>query len=356
MNLLADTLDRAFHLSFWLRRLNPLWSPGPEVRVRVREIIQETHDTKTFVVGPNRFAGKFRAGQFVTVGVSVNGAQRHRCYSIVTAPGSAEFAFTVRRVEGGLVSSWLHDHVKVGTILTLSEPTGSFMVPEPLPAKLLLLSGGSGVTPLMGILRDLADREAIGHQGVEFPIGQTTDVVWLHAAKTPEDIPFKAELDYLQGSRSGLITLYRVDSEEGRLTPESLTEMVPDIRERLTLMCGPTGMMDALSPLWANIPEKLLVERFTQTIAAEPAGGDVLVTLRGGRTVKAPRGIPLLTSLEANGIQHPSGCRMGICNTCVCTKESGYTQNLVTAAHSTEPETIRLCVSAPLSDLTLGIQ
>jgi ferredoxin-NADP reductase len=232
-------------------------------------------------------------------------------------------------------------------------PAGEFVVPAPDPGasrKLLLLSGGSGVTPVMSILRDLARRDAVG------------DVVFVHAARSKRDIVFERELAALAAGHPGLRVAFVLDDVR-RLDAMKLRAEVPDLEERDTMLCGPAGMMDALSPMWteAGIVHRLKTERFAAPPRLAVPAGDApskvkLSLVRSGRTVTTERSETLLEQLERAGERPASGCRMGICNTCLCKKRTGVVENVVTGALSTEPdEDIHLCVSRARTDIELSL-
>jgi ferredoxin-NADP reductase len=348
------TLER--QLDFWMQEIAPAWSDRV-LRARVVDIVAETHDVTTFVLAPNALWPGHRAGQYVTVEVEVEGVRMQRCYSLSSAPGDDQVAITVKRVHGGRVSSWMHDHVRRGDVVRLGMPSGDFVVPEAMPAKLLLLSGGSGITPVMSILRDLSRRNAVD------------DVVFVHAARSVRDIVFERELGELRHRHAGLRVAYFIERDitrGGRLDPDKLRAAVADFAERETMLCGPAGMMNALTSAWADagILHRLKTERFAPVARlAPPAGAPPakvkLALVRSGRTVTTvttASSETLLEQLERAGERPAHGCRMGICNTCVCRKRSGVVEDLVTGVVSAEPdEDIRLCVSRARTDVELAL-
>jgi|SoiMethySBSTD1v2_1073268.scaffolds.fasta_scaffold04337_9 stearoyl-CoA 9-desaturase NADPH oxidoreductase len=344
-------LDR--QIEFWLREIDSSWSLR-DLRARVVEVKDETHDVKTFVLAPNRRWPGHRAGQFVTVEVEVDGVRMTRCYSLSSAPGDRYCAITVKRVAEGRVSSWLHDHLRRGDGLAIGQPAGDFVVPSPTPDKLLLLSGGSGVTPLMSILRDLAARKAL------------QDVVFVHAARSARDVIFGAELEQQAARHPGLRVAVVLEDDAvlgGRIDAAKLFALVPDLEHRQTWLCGPPGMMNALSPIWisAGIPERLRVERFVPPALPAPATGTspaqvALTLLRSRRRIEIDGTGTLLDQLERAGERPAYGCRLGICNTCRCRKRAGIVENALTGAVSSEgEEDIRLCVSRARTDLELAL-
>jgi ferredoxin-NADP reductase len=340
-------LDR--QIEFWLSEIRPAWSID-ELRARVISVIDETHDVKTFVLAPNGAWPGHRAGQYVPVDVEIDGTRVRRCYSISSAPGSSRIAITVKRVGDGRVSSWMHDRVKRGDVLPLGAPAGDFVVAEEARAKLLLISGGSGVTPVMAILRDLAKREEV------------RDVVFVHCARSKRDVIFARDLERLAVENPGLRIALRFDdaADGGRLDDSTLRTFVPDFAERETFLCGPEGMMTAVAKTWtdAGIADRLHVERFVarRVAAREPSARTNVHLTMAERTVVADGKGSLLEQLERTGETPAYGCRMGICNTCRCRKTSGAVEDMVTGEISDTPdEDIRLCTSIARSDLELAL-
>jgi ferredoxin-NADP reductase len=253
------------------------------------------------------------------------------------------------------VSSFLHERVRAGSVIGLGAPAGDFVLDAPSGAGLLLLSGGSGATPGMAILRDLAGRGALH------------DVVVVQAARSAADVIFRDELLALaarHAKKGDLRVIFRLDdAAKGPLAEAELQELVPDFAARQTLLCGPPGMMDAMERIWtrAGARSRLRTERF---VAARPpvtpvtkARGEA-VTLRlsrSGRCVSA-EAHTVLEQLEQAGERPAYGCRMGICQTCRCLKRAGTVEDLLTGAVSSEPDQeIRLCVSVARSDLDLAL-
>lgn len=349
------TLDR--QLDFWMQEIDPTWSLHT-LRARVVDVVAETHDVRTFVLAPNALWPGHRAGQYVTVEIEIDGVRTQRCYSLSSAPGARTVAITVKRVPGGRVSTWMHERVRRGHVVRLGMPAGDFTPPAAAP-KLLLLSGGSGITPVMSVLRDLARRGAVD------------DVVFLHAARSRRDVVFQRELEMLALRHPGLRLSFFLEDDRlrgGRLDSAKLDATVPDLAERHTMLCGPAPMMDALAPRWvdAGIAHRLQTERFVAARvrlplpandAPSPAPPKVkLALIRSGRTVLTGRSGTLLEELERAGERPVHGCRMGICKTCVCRKRSGVVEDVVTGAVSSEPdEDIRLCVSRARTDVELAL-
>jgi len=324
-----------------LQALHPLLSLH-QVRARVVKCIAETADTRTLVLRPNALWRGAHAGQFVGLTVEIDGRRHERMYSLTSRPGSRRLAITVKRQ--GLVSTHLHERVRVGDVLTLSPAMGEFVLPAVLPGKILLLSAGSGITPVMALLRELQARAALDR------------VVFVHSCRSPAEQIFAAELAAMPGLRR----VQHFSAGAGHLTPAELQSHVPDLAERATWVCGPAGLMDAVQANWqaAGISAPLHSERFAAApLAAEPLTAPVRIQLLRSATGFLSLGAaPLLAQAEAAGLAPKHGCRIGICRSCQCVKRSGTVQHLHTGELSSSPnELIRLCVSAARSDLELDL-
>jgi len=350
--LVRSGLDRLFlrrQATFWSRRLRPLWS-RTDGRAEVVEIVDETHDTKTFWLRPPRSWAGHDAGQFVTVTCEVNGVATRRCYSLSSRPGEALVAITIKRVEGGLMSPWLHERVHVGDHLALSPASGDFTAPSATRAPLLFLTGGSGITPAMAILRDLTARGAL------------PDTVFIHHARSPRDLAFADELRALAASHRQLSLHLLTDDVDGFFDEATFTALAPDFAARETYLCGPAPLMDRAAGLWDGgyTHTRLHAERFalpTTVATREAVGTPTQATLAtSGRTLSLNGAGTLLEQLEQGGATPAHGCRIGICHTCKCIKRAGSVQNLLTGAISDAPnQLIQLCISRPRGDITLDL-
>jgi ferredoxin-NADP reductase len=348
-------LDR--HVEFWR---NELGIPA-RMRARVVETIAETADTRTFVLRPDRRWPGHRAGQYIPIEVEIDGVRARRYYSIssgASVRGARRISITIKRVPGGRVSTWFHDCVQPGDTIDIGPPAGDFVVADTgdklvteAARRLLLVAGGSGITPVMAIVRDLELRGAVH------------DVVVVHAARTDADAIFGRELAELATSEPGLQLVAHRDSVHGRLDAATLARLVPDLARREVFVCGPPGLLDLVTEVATAAGVAVHHERFvaacpparvpTNDNAAPPP---VTIRLRGGRNVAVAGTGPLLGELERAGERPAHGCRMGICNTCRCHKQTGTVEDLLTGAVSSEPdEEIRLCVSIARSDLELAL-
>jgi stearoyl-CoA 9-desaturase NADPH oxidoreductase len=344
---LLSGIVRASALDDSLTALHPMLSLQ-EVRARVVNIIQETHDTTTFVLQPNAQWLGALSGQFVRVMCEINGRQVERVYSLSSRGGARPLSITVKRQPLGRMSEHLHHHVRIGDVLRLSQAAGNFTLPATLPAKILLLSAGSGITPVMSMLRELL---AHNFQG---------DVVFVHSCADANNRIFAAELDAMQSSLPGLRLVTHFSRQQGRMESADLEQWVPDMNERSTWMCGPANWMDGIHALWSERGwhSPLQSERFGPPPARALAVGEpVKVTCNQSKTsFSTDTADNLLVQAEQAGLQPQHGCRIGICHSCQCIKRSGTVQNLVTGEVSSAPnERIRICISQARSDVVLDI-
>ena len=219
----------------YLKLANPLWS-ARELRGRVLEVRRETVDSATLVIKPGwGFSFDYQPGQYIGIGLLVDGRWRWRSYSLTSSPikGARIITITVKAMPEGFLSSHLVGGVEPGTVVRLAAPQGNFVMPDPAPASVLFITGGSGITPVMSMLRTLARRD------------QVTDIVHLHSAPTESDVMFASELADLERSHDGYRLRLRSTRTEGRLDLARLDDEVPDWRERQTWACGPEGMLNA---------------------------------------------------------------------------------------------------------------
>ncbi len=333
----------------YLTVINPLWAFA-QLRGRIEQIIPRTDDASTIVIRPGRRWPEHRAGQHVAIGVDVNGVRNWRSYSLTSDPGRPDgcISITVKRVDGGVVSSHLVDGANVGDIVRLGPPEGDFHLPGDVTrTPLLLITAGSGITPVMAILRSLERQGAIH------------DVVHIHSERSADSVIFGEALRGLAGRNAGVTLHERHTSTAPRFTPEELDELCPDWRDRDTYACGPLGLLDAVEAFFDDqgVLDRLHLERFQIAALSAEAGDGGTVTVAGtGLTFDAPSGTPLLVAGEDAGLPLKSGCRMGICHTCVCTLESGQVRDLRTGELQSEPgQHIQLCVSGAAGDVEITI-
>lgn len=342
---LAGALTTPLLPDDYLTAVNPLWALR-ELRGRIEAVIPRPGDAATIVIRPGRRWPGHRAGQHLALGVDVNGVRHWRSYSLTSDPGRPDgcLSITVRAVEGGAVSTHLVRNASVGEIVRLGPPEGEFVLPfDAAQRRLLFITAGSGITPVMSMLRSLEAAAGIN------------DVVHLHSERTADAVIFGEELRGLAARNAGVTLHERHTAHEDRLTPNELDALCADWRERDAFVCGPMGLIDAVEEhyLTAGALDRLVLERFQVALIGPDPGDGGSVTI-DGTTFEAPAGTPLLVAGEDAGLALTSGCRMGICHRCVCTLQEGQARDLRTGDLITEPGSdVQMCVSAAAGDLRL---
>jgi stearoyl-CoA 9-desaturase NADPH oxidoreductase len=330
----------------YLELVNPLWSTR-ELRGRVEDIHRESTSAVTVTIKPGWEWPLHQPGQYVRLGVEVNGVHHWRAYSLTSDPErhDGRIAITPKLVSGGKVSPFLCRRVQPGTIVRLGGIEGTFVLPAPLPERLLFVSAGSGVTPIISMLRSLSR------------VHQLEDVVHVHCASTAPEAIFRSELHGLAERNRGYRLHELLTRAHGRLTPAGLERLCPDWREREAFLCGPAGLLHALREQWRTEgdPARMHYERFQPELDASEglspdqrgAGGSIELCASGIRA-HSDGTQPILVAGEAAGAQLPYGCRMGICHSCVGRLRSGRVRDLRTGrVHGQSGELLRTCINAP---------
>lgn len=330
----------------------PAWADGLLVCRRVHDV---TRDVRTFVLAPTE-PRLFRhdPGQYLTLCLDIDGTPVERCYTISSAPTRPDLAtITVKRVPGGPVSNWLHDHLTPGDTVWARGPLGRFTINEHPAAKYLFLSAGSGVTPLMSMTRTLYD--------LDHPV----DVVFVHSARTYDDVIFRRELDLIAATAPDFRVRHLLDDHGEALDARLLRETAPDFAEREVFTCGPAGYMAAVRDIltaegfdMAHHHEESFA--FETPRPAEPGAvtgtGFTVRLARTGRTVECDADTPVLAAAAREGITLPASCAQGMCGTCKTTLLSGSVD--MRHAGGIRPreiaaDKILLCCSTPLEDLVI---
>ncbi|WP_136249235.1 hybrid-cluster NAD(P)-dependent oxidoreductase [Halomonas borealis] len=332
----------------FLNPVNPVttqtWTNGRH-QVRCVKVIQETWDTRTFCfMAEQPVMFFFKPGQFVTLELEIDGEQVMRSYTISSSPSVPySFSITVKRMPGGVVSNWLHDNLKVNDELAVHGPVGKFNIIDYPTDKLLMLSGGVGITPLMSMVRWLFDTNA------------AVDLQFVHSSRAPQDIIFHRELAHIF-SRIPEFKLHIVceRSDEmgeawsgfrGYLSQAMLELMAPDFLEREIFCCGPTPYMNAIKRLlqengfdmsryheeaFGATPVDVQEEVIENAEQAEAEAGELDVSdmlsvefSSTGKSVRIQPGETVHTAAAKLGLHIPKACGMGICGTCRVPLTSG---------------------------------
>ncbi len=325
----------------YIELINPLWSTR-ELRGKIEEIRRETPDAATVVIRPGYDWMGHEPGQYLRIGIDTGGRRHWRAYSLTSDPDRADgcISITVKNVEEGVVSPTLVKRGEPGSIISLGGVEGEFVLPDPLPEKLLFVSAGSGITPIMSMLRSLDHRDRLD------------DAVLIHSARTPEDVIFGSDLRDMAERHEGFRLHEQHTGEHGRMTTATLEEVCPDWREREAFVSGPGEMLDSLTEHWDAEADcdRLHMERFQPVIGnAEETGEGGPIRFRMSECDAESDGTtPILVAGEEAGLELAYGCREGICHTCIGTLRKGQVRDLRTGKISgQEGDTVRTCINAP---------
>ena len=309
-------------------------------KLRIGQIFQETPNVKTFRLldplgGELPFA--FQPGQYLTVTVFPEGKPVRRSYTIASSPTEHAYVdLTIKREDKGVESRYLHDRVQTGDLLDLAGPSGSFVFTGHECKCIVLIGGGVGVTPMMSAARYLTARCWPG------------DIYFLFSCRTPTDMLYREELEYLQRRHPNLHVITTMTRAEGtgwkgptgRISKELITRSIPDLESRRFHICGPTPMMEAVKHALADLgvpKDQVKAEAFGPAIgqpepALHPEGNPVVepkaaqvaatttaVTVTFSRSAKTAPLSPEKSVLEASedvGVNIPFECRVGTCGVC----------------------------------------
>ena len=335
----------------YMEMIDPLWSLE-ETRAEITLVERKTADSVTLTLRPNSNWKGFKAGQFVKLSVEIDGIRRTRCYS----PANSQFRrdgkieLTIKVDPNGLVSPWLLANAKPGMIVQISAAQGEFFIPLPHPRSILLISGGSGITPVMSMLRTLTERAYIGK------------VTFLHYSFTENDVIYRAELEELKAKYEGvrIINAYTEADNgdlQGYFSKEHLEKADRYFAQAETFLCGPPPLTKAVQALYEaeGLSDKLHLEQFAapvRTVSSEDAEGEL--TFTDSETKVDNNGQTILEQAEGAGLNPEYGCRIGICFSCVKKKDFGTTQNVLTGETCSDSDVnVKLCINKPVGDVAI---
>ncbi|RKR38666.1 ferredoxin-NADP reductase [Paraburkholderia sp. BL17N1] len=386
---------------FW-ETLPPRWNSDTDDTLVCCQVRQETHDVKSFFFrAPSGRAFVFEPGQFITLELEIDGESINRCYTISSPPTRPHtISITVKRVPGGKVSNWLHDNLHAGAEVRVLGPSGEFTCARHPARKFLFLSAGSGITPLMSMSR------------AHHELGEDGDIVFVHSARTPDDIIFARELDLIASNQAHFRTAFvceRVGARTnwpgvtGFLTLPLLKLIAPDYLEREIFTCGPAPYMqavrnlldeggfdrghyheesfsfetvsevaaqlttahvaDALQSIGAPVSADSFVEAREEAPGFAPAPISIETEIRfkvsfakSNREIECGSGQHVLDAAKKSGVRLPASCTQGMCGTCKVKLVSGE----VAMKHAggirqreIDQGMVLLCCSKPLSDLVV---
>ncbi|UYM05556.1 ferredoxin reductase [Solicola gregarius] len=350
----VDSLTTPHSIDRFLEHVHPMLTVH-DVRARVVEVTHETGLASTVVLEPNDAWDHFTPGQHVQFGVEVDGKRRIRCFSVSSSAyrDDGRFSVTVKVHPDGYVSQFLRHELRAGTLVHLSRAEGEFVLPATVPDDLLLISGGSGVTPVMSMLRSLRDG------------GHSRPVTFLHYARTRDDEIFAAELDEIEAS-CPWVTMVRVYTRtprgqdiEGRFNVDHLKHLGHDPADTPTYVCGPAGLIAVVRDAYdeAGAAERLQLEYFkVPTIDLDAADATGTLTLDDSNQEVDNSGNTILEQAEAAGLTPEFGCRMGICHKCTTRKKFGAVRNVISGeVRADTDEEITICNNVPVGDVSVAL-
>jgi ferredoxin-NADP reductase len=395
--------NRVTQPEFW-GKLPARWDSDTDDTLVCCHVRQETHDVKSFFFrAPNERTFAFEPGQFITLELEIEGESINRCYTISSPPTRPHtISITVKRVPDGKVSNWLHDNLQTGGKVRVLGPAGEFTCARHPARKFLFLSAGSGVTPLMSMSR------------AHHELGEDRDIVFVHSARTPDDIIFARELDLIASNQTHFRTAFvceRVGARTnwpgvtGFLSLSLLKLIAPDFLEREVFTCGPAPYMQAVrklldeggfdrsryheesfsfetvsevatqlttmhvadvlqhadAPVTAGSFAEALEEAagFEPLPAPAPAETETrfkVSFVKSHREIECAGGQHVLDAAKKAGVRLPASCTQGMCGTCKVKLVSGE----VAMKHAggirqreIDQGMVLLCCSKPLSDLVV---
>ncbi len=365
--------------AFW-SALGQAWTSDAEETLVCCQVRQETHDVKSFFFMSREgrtFA--FEPGQFITLELDIDGETINRCYTISSAPTRPHtISITVKRVPGGKVSNWLHDNLRPGDAIRVLGPAGEFTCARHAARKYLFLSAGSGITPLMSMSRS------------HHELGEDRDIVFVHSARTPDDIIFARELDLIAANQANFRTSFVCErlgqrtnwpGITGFLTLPLLRLIAPDFMEREIFTCGPAPYMKAVRDLLAEAGfDRTHYHEESFSFDALPAADQAAASgeasvpdagseaqTEGGtrfavtftkmrREIECGANEHVLDAAKRSGVRLPASCTQGMCGTCKVKLVSGQVDmrhNGGIRQREIDQGMVLLCCSKPLSDLVV---
>ena len=337
---LVDLLTGPHGVDRYTELVAPTWSLG-DARARVVSVERRTPRSVTLTLAPNRAFPGFKAGQHINLTVEIDGRRKTRCYSPASAEGAPLIELTVGLHDGGLVSTYLCRQARPGMVVGLDGVAGDFVLPDARPRRILFVSGGSGITPVMSMLRTLKAENFDGQ------------IAFVHYARSADEACYREELAATPGVR--VLHGYTRSGQEGDLrghfdgTHLAAGMCSPDA----VYVCGPPSLAAAVREHCDNVSAESFVPPVFE-VPARASGG--LISFSDSQVETTDDGRPLLKQAEAAGLSPESGCRMGICHSCTRRKTRGAVKNLITGAVSTSAEEdVQICVSVPVGDVELAL-
>jgi ferredoxin-NADP reductase len=345
LSFITDSVLDLNAINFWLQKVNPLWSSNKALgKVVQKDTAAEGMVSLTIQV--NRHFKFGQAGQHHPVFAVVDGIRYERTYSL-TKLDAQHVLLTVKTLQGGKVSTWLAERAQTGDLVEFGAPFGD-MVIHAMNQPLVLLAAGSGITPMLSLLKDMAKQNQLKDQPVHL-------MYWV---KKQSDAAFVERFEKLASKHPAFsyqIFYTQEDVADSRLNA-SHVEQLTDVEKSTVYACGPSGFVSIAEQLFSHA-QSFKSEAFSMSLMANDDIGFVNVTLtQSNKVLSIPKGQSILVALEQQNIKPKHGCRMGICNKCACNKAEGSTKNMVNGAQNTEPgNLLKICVNSAQSDLVIDL-
>ena len=344
-NSMAQSVMNSHDANFWLQKINPLWSMNqPLAKVVKKQIVAK--DMVSLILQCNRHVQRGVAGQHHPVTVEIAGRHYERTYSLMQVDAD-HLCLTVKKVDQGLVSSWLVDQSQTGDILRLGQPYGEMQQQVQTP-KLLLLAAGSGITPMLSLIEAFCQSRQL----------KAISVQLMYWVKTHEDAAYAEYLkEVAENFTNFTYQIFYTQEQDQRLNPSHVNQL-KSLNETTVYACGPSGFAATAETLFKHVAsiqtEAFGLSQF-DTDATDTGFINVILT-QSNKTLAIPKGQSILSSLEQQGIKPKHGCRMGICNKCACSKVQGSTKNLLNGSANHEPsQLLKICVNSAQSDLVIDL-
>ena len=319
-------------------------------RLTVADVIEETADTRSFVLDiPPALEARFAyvAGQYCTFRTMIGGEQVVRCYSMSSSPETRDpFTVTVKRVPGGKMSNWMNETLTSGDTIDVMPPAGAFVL-RTAETPIVAFAGGSGITPILSIMKTVL-------------VSTAREIVLVYANRGPDSVIFAEAIERLRAGSDGRLSVHQhLDSEKGFLDAAACAALVGNRTQADFFVCGPGPYMKVVL---AGLdqrgvdPGRVFIERFDlpgEAPSVESATESVTIRLEGRkRRVRYEPGDTILDTARRAGFNPPFACQAGNCGTCMAYLENGTVTmrvNNALGADEVEQGWVLTCQSIPTS-------
>lgn len=350
---MVNNAELGSYLEPFIQQFRPYWSTTG-YRARVVKLTPESAEVFTITLKPSRDWPGFEAGQFIELYTEQDGRRLTRCFSISCAPSwfqkDGTITLTIREQHQGRVTPKLRRDLRPGAFIGISKAKGDFTLSQSCAPR-LFIAGGSGITPFRSMIQELSEQPG------------TQDTTLMYYSGQEGSHLFEQELKALSRTQPHINVQMIATEHRGRFSAQELTEFCPDFSKRDIYICGPTGMIQSAIKICreAGAPEHQIHFEYFGAAPIDSTSLDtqgLVVFQKSGTSASNPEGHPqsILTLAEQSGLNPKSGCKMGLCGQCQCTKTSGVVYNTKTGLRSdTGKESIKLCISVPVGDVAVEL-